>query len=140
MSEDMPEEIMNRDYYSILDKLDNISLFLEPTRIEGQFDYDNMRRPLVGKELSVGHIKEEHMEGHLESVLTALEMLDEGQIGLGLFIMKMMQSEFKMTMSIDGEFMRNVTKTEMSHTYTQHVYSHDDKEPVKKGWGQQKKG
>ena len=134
MSEDIPEDFADQDIYSVLDKLDNVSLFLEPTRIEGQYDYDNQRRPLVGKELSVAVITRDDIEGNMESVYTALEMLDEGQMSLGFFIMKVMQSEFKMSMSIDGEFMKNITKTEMSHTYTQHVYSHDGKPPAKKGW------
>ena len=108
-------------------------MFLEPTYVKGQENFDNPRKPLVSKELSCGHIQEHHMGGHLKSVRTALEFLDEGQVGLARYIMKSMQSEFKMTMSIDGEFINNVTKQELRYTQTQHVYDHGEDQKPKRG-------
>ena len=104
------------------ERLDQISMFLWPTWVPGQEDYDNPRMPLVSKELSVGRIKEEHMKGNISHTRTALDMLEEGQIGLARFIMKFMHSEFKMTMSIDGEFMDGITHQELRYTQHQHVH------------------
>jgi len=122
------------DGLNIMERLDQISMFLEPTYVKGQEDYDNPRKPLVSKEFSVGNILENHMSGHLKGVRAALELLDSGQIGLARYIMKTMQSEFKMTMSIGGEFMKNITKQELRYTHTQHLHQHPA-EVTKKKWG-----
>ena len=120
------------DSPNVVERLDQISMFLEPTYVLGQESYDNPRKPLVSKEMSVGNIQESHMCGHLKGVRSALELLDEGQLGLARFIMKTMQSEFKMTMSIDGEFIKSVTKQELRYTHTQHLYAHETEEKNKK--------
>lgn len=131
------DDIMRENTRAIVERLDQISMFLEPTYVIGQETYDNPRKQLVSKELSVGNIKEEHMSGHMNSVRTALELLDEGQISEARFVMKYIQSEFKMTMSIGGEFMNNVTKQELRYTQNQHVYEHPA-EREKKGFFRRK--
>jgi len=136
--EDMQRRMAEQgDVPGITERLDQISMFLEPTYVKGQESYDLPRKPLVAKELSVGHIKEEHMRANMETVTTALEFLDTGQLGLGMFLMKTLHSEFKQTMSIDGEFINNVTKQELRYTHTQHLYQHEE-EQKKKRWGRTK--
>lgn len=113
---------------NIVERLDQISMFLEPTYIKGQEDYDNPRKLLVSKELSVGNIKPEDRGGHMRSVRAAQEFLDNGQIGLARFIMKTLQSEFKISMSIEGKFMENITKQELRYTHAQHLYTHQEQQ------------
>jgi len=133
MNEEL-DRMMSPQQEGTAERLDQISMFLWPTWVPGQEDYDTPRMPLVSKELSVGRIKEEHMKGNISHTRTSLDMLEEGQIGLARFIMKFMHSEFKMTMSIDGEFMDGITHQELRYTQHQHLHQPEQQnQPQKKG-------
>ena len=137
--DDEVNRMMGQQQEGTAERLDQISMFLWPTWVPGQEDYDTPRMPLVSKELSVGRIKEEHMAGNISHTRAALYMLDRGHVGLARYIMKFMHSEFKMTMSIDGEFMDGITHQELR--YTQHQHLHQDQQqqiPQKKGFFRRK--
>ena len=128
MNDDMDsiaQQLQQSDGQTITERLDQISMFL-------QFIQTNRPQDMiVGKEKSVGHIKEEHMGGHIRMDQAILTLLNAGQIRTAIKMIYSHLSEFKMTMSIDGEFINNVTKQELRYTHTQHLYPHEP--PQKKG-------
>ena len=122
------------DRPKIQERLDQISMFLH--FIETNSSPRNM---LVGKEKSIGHIKEEHMDGHIEMDNMIMIFLDAGQMKTAIKKIYSVISEFKMTMSIDGEFINNVTKQELRYTQYQHLIQHDDREKKRSFWGGKKR-
>lgn len=125
MDGNYPAEIYDKP--KIQERLDQISMFLHFIEPSAPI---NM---LVGKEKSVGHIKEEHMEGHIEMDYAIMTFLEVGQLRTGMKMSFSFISEFKMTMSIGGEFMNNVTKQELRYAQTQHVYQHPEERPKRGG-------
>jgi len=109
------------DQPKVQERLDQISMFLH------FIETNSPRNMLVGKEKSIGHIKEEHMEGHIEMDYAIMTLLEAGQLKTALKMIISFISEFKMTMSIDGEFINNVTKQELRYSQYQHVYEHPAK-------------
>ena len=98
------------------ERLDQITMFLEFIR---------KKRPhetILGKEKSVGIIEPEHLEAHIRFDKAILTLLNAGQIRTAFNMIYSQVSEFKMTMSIKGKFLEDITKTELR--YSQHVYEH----------------
>jgi hypothetical protein len=104
--------------------IDQYSRFLEPTIPRGQSDYYNERKPLISKELSVGNIEREDMISYLDLEDAILEFLEEGQIGLARFIMTRFQSELKLSMSFDAQFMKQITTSKFEYTQKQDIHEH----------------
>jgi len=117
------------------ERLDHISMFLEPTKVTGQEVYDNERKLLRAKELSCGNIKEAHMTANIKGIMTSNIILGFGQVNLYRIMTTTIHAGFKMSMSIDGEFIKRITGQEFKYTYTQHMHEHQDnvKNPKTKG-------
>ena len=120
---DLPREMDTRQ------SIDQYSKFLEPTMPKGQEEYYNSRKPLIGKELSVGNIERTDMVGNFDMEDAIMEFMEEGQIGLARFMMTRFQSELKLTMSFDGRFMDQITTSKFEYTQRQDIHEHI--EPVK---------
>jgi len=112
---------------NVKERLDQISMFL--TYIESK----DLRKILVGKEKSVGNIQLQHMEGHIGMDRLIMTLLYNGQMRTAIKNITSMISEFKMTMSIDGEFIKDVTKQELRYKSESHVYNEPVEKPKKKG-------
>jgi len=121
---EMPPQINTKQ------SIDQYSKFLEPTMPKGQEEYYNSRKPLIGKELSVGNIERADMIGNFDMEDAIMDFMDEGQIGIARFLMTRFQSEFKMSMSFDGRFMDQITTNKFE--YTQHQDIHEHIEPVRR--------
>ena len=104
--------------------IDQFSRFLEPTLPPGQLDYYGPRKPLVGKELSVGNIEREDMISYLDTEQAILEFLEEGQIGLARFMMTTFQSELKLSMSFEGKFMEYISTNKFEYVQKQDITEH----------------
>jgi len=116
------------DAPSATERLDQISMFL-------QFIESN--RPmnmLVSKEKSIGYIAEEHMGGHIKMDKAIMILLAKGQIRKAYELIISVNSEFRMTMSIGGKFIENITKQELRYTHTQHLIQEQKQEQKKKGF------
>jgi len=115
---DIPTDMATRQ------TIDQYSKFLEPTMPKGQEEYYNSRKPLIGKELSVGNIERSDMIGNFDMEDAIMDFMEEGQIGLARFLMTRFQSEFKMSMSFDGRFMDQVTTSKFEYTQKQDITEH----------------
>lgn len=115
---DMPREISHKQ------TIDQYSQFLEPTIPKGQHEYYNDRKPLIAKELSVGNIERTDMIGYFDVEDAILEFFEEGQIGLGRFLMTRFQTEIKLTMSFDGRFMDQISTSKFEYTQKQDITEH----------------
>lgn len=104
--------------------IDQYSRFLEPTIPKGQLDYYNDRKPLISKELSVGNIERTDMVSYLDMEDAILEFLEEGQIGCARFLMTRFQSELKLSMSFDANFMKQITTSKFEYTQKQDIHEH----------------
>ena len=114
------------------ERLDQISMFLH---------FIETHRPIkmiVGKEKSIGYIKEEHMYGHIKMDKLIMLFLAKGQIRKAYELIYSCNSEFRMTMSIEGKFVENVTKQELRYTHTQHMITEQQQPSVKKGFFRRK--
>ncbi len=122
------ESIRNAyDQGNVKERLDQISMFL--TYIESK----DLRKILVGKEKSIGNIQLQHMEGHIGMDRTIMTLLTHGQMRTAIKNITSMISEFKMTMSVEGEFINAVTKQELRYRQESHVYNEPSDKPKKKG-------
>lgn len=113
-----------QDRARLQERMDQISMFLE-------FDEkDELINMILSKETSVGIIKEEHMDGHINMDNMIMTFIFSGQLKTAKKKIFGVLGEFRKTMSIDGDFIRAVAKQEMR--YSQHLYTHQEP-PVKKG-------
>lgn len=106
------------------ERLDQISMFLQ------YIEENDPRNQLVGKEKSIARIEGGHMPGHIRMDKAIMMMFDKGQIKTGFKLLYSQNSEFRMSMSIDGNFIDNVTKQELR--YYQHQYLHQEQEKKQK--------
>jgi len=104
--------------------IDQYSRFLEPTIPKGQENYYNPRKPLIGKELSIGNIERTDMVGNLDMYDAILEFLEEGQIGAARFLLTRFQGELKLTMSFEGLFMEYIGTSKFEYKQTQDITEH----------------
>jgi len=118
---EFPKDIANRQ------SIDQFTRFLEPTVPDGQLDYYNSRKPLIGKELSIGNIEREDMISYIDTGQAILEFLEEGQIGLARFMMTIYQGELKLSMSFEGKFMEYISTNKFEYKQTQDIHEHTDK-------------
>jgi hypothetical protein len=114
------------------ERLDHISMFLQD--IESSRPIKN----IVDKVKSIGYIDENHMAGHIQMDKAIMKLLKHGQVNLGYELIYGVKSEFRMTMSIKGAFIENVTKQELKYTHTQHLYPHEPDRQPKKGFFRRK--
>lgn len=105
-----------------------------PTLAEDQDEFYALLRPSLGYELSTAYIDKEDMPSYILQVRTAQEMLDNGQIGLVLYIQTTMTSELKLTDSIDGRVVDNIFSNKMEYTQTQTLHEYQHQIPRKKGF------
>jgi len=131
--EDLTNDMQGlNDAPSGTERLDQISMFL-------QFIQTN--RPInqiVGKEKSIGYIQEEHMAGHIKMDRLIMMFLAKGQIRKAYELIYSVMSEFRMTMSIEGKFVGNITKQELRYTHTQHLINDQPQPQEKKGFWRRK--
>lgn len=111
------------------DRFNNISLFLKATQPDGYESYYNPRKPLLGKELSVGSIDKTDMLAHNLMVWNILELFCEGQIDYAWDRMTWFQSDWKASMSIEGKLLDSLTSQEYKYSQTQtlHEFQHPPK-------------
>lgn len=110
----------------IQERLDQISMFLEFVKKDELLDM------IVSKEISIGIIKEEHMDGHINMRNMIMNFIFAGQLKTAKKLIYGMLGEFRTTMSIEGDFIRNVSKQEMRYTQYQHLYQHPT-QPERRG-------
>jgi len=111
------------------DRFNNISLFLKATQPDGYDAYYNPRKPLLGKELSVGSIDKTDMLANDMMAWTILELFYEGQIDVAWDLMTWYQNDWKASMSIDGKLLDSLTSQEYKYSQTQtlHEFQHPPK-------------
>jgi len=111
------------------DRFNNISLFLKATQPDGYDAYYNPRKPLLGKELSVGSIDKTDMLANDMMSWTILELFYEGQIDAAWDLMTWYQNDWKASMSIDGKLLESLTSQEYKYSQTQtlHEFQHPPK-------------
>jgi hypothetical protein len=126
-SEEIPRTIQKK-------RLDQYKSFFMPTLAEDQDEFYALLRPSLGYELSTAYIDKEDMPSYILQVRTAQEMLDNGQIGLVLYIQTTMTSELKLTDSIDGRVVDNIFSNKMEYTQTQTLHEYQHQIPRKKGF------
>jgi len=112
------------------DRFNNISLFLKATQPTGYDAYYNPRKPLLGKELSVGSIDKTDMLANDMMTWTILELFYEGQIDVAWDLMTWYQNDWKASMSIDGKLLESLTSQEYKYSQTQNL--HEFQHPPKK--------
>jgi len=107
--------------------------FLQPTIPQGNDEYYNLIRQTIGKELSVANLQREDISSYIKCVGCAQTFLIKGQNMRARFLMNMMVSELKLSMSIDAEFSHLLFKDTLEYTQTQNVHEYMH-QPVKKGF------
>jgi hypothetical protein len=118
------------DEHEIGDRFSDLALLLDATRPEGYNEYYNTRSPLIGKEISLGYLKEKtDMMGNDVMVWAILEMFCEGQSDLGWDMMTWYQNDIKSSMSIEAKLLDRITSREVRYTTTQtlHEYQQEPK-------------
>ena len=107
--------------------------FLQPTIPLGNDTFYNLIKQIIGKELSVANLERTDLASYIWQSTTAQVFLLYGQERLSRFLMNMMISELKLTMSIGNEFAHLLFKDSLEYTTTQnvHEYSH---QPQKRGF------
>lgn len=109
------------------EKLDHISLFLQ------HVDPEDLEEIILDKTRSIGIIREEHMPGYNRVHQVILTLAAHGQLRSALKLARLTEAELRLTMSIDGHFIDNISKQELRYTTTQHLYPHDGPQmPAKK--------
>jgi hypothetical protein len=125
------------DEHEIGDRFSDLSLLLDATKPEGYDEYYNTRSPLIGKEVSIGYLKEKtDMFGNDIMVWAILEMFCEGQSDLGWDLMLWYQNDIKTSTSIEAKLLDRITSKEIRYTTTQtlHEYNQPEKQqPAKRG-------
>jgi hypothetical protein len=109
-----------------------IEMLLKATQPKGYTDYYNPRLPLVGKELSIGAIDKTDMMANDVMSWTILELFYHAQFDLAFDFMTWYQNDWKASMSIGGELLRNLTSPEYRYTQTQNVHEYQHR-PEKRG-------
>jgi len=110
------------------EKLDNISLFLQ------HVDPDDLMNIILDKTRSIGIIREEHNLAYYMADQCILKHLGHGQIYSAVNMAKLIEAEFRRSMSNEGHFIDNVSKQELRYTTTQHLYPHEQEQAKKKGF------
>ena len=106
--------------------------FLQPTIPSGNDVFYNLIKQTIGKELSVANLEREDMLSFLWQIGTAQVFLLYGQERLSRFLMNMLVSELKLTMSKDNEFAHLLFKDSLEYTQTQNVHENVH-QPQKRG-------
>ena len=106
--------------------------FLQPTIPSGNDVFYNLIKQTIGKELSVANLEREDMLSFLWQIGTAQVFLLYGQERLSRFLMNMLVSELKLTMSKDNEFAHLLFKDSLEYTQTQNVHEYVH-QPQKRG-------
>ena len=127
----MPEEIPHTKI-DLSERFNSIEMLLKATQPTGYQDYYNPRSPLLGKELSIGVIDKTDMMANDVMCWAILEFFYAAQFDVAFDFMTWYQNDWKASMSVDGELLRNLTSQEMRYTQTQtlHEYQHP---PEKRG-------
>jgi len=117
---------------NLAERLHNIEMLLKATQPKGYTEYYNPRLPLVGKELSIGAIDKTDMLANDIMCWTILEFFYHAQFDMAFDLMTWYQNDWKASMSIGGELLRNLTSPEYRYSQTQtlHEYQH---QPERKG-------
>ena len=120
----MPEQRMPT--INLTERLHNIEMLLKATQPQGYLDYYNPRLPLLGKELSIGAIDKTDLLANDIMCWTILEFFFHVQFDAAFDLMTWYQNDWKASMSIGGELLRNLTSPEYRYTQTQelHEYQH----------------
>jgi len=120
----MPEQTMPK--INLAERLHTIEMLLKATQPQGYLDYYNPRLPLLGKELSIGAIDKTDMLANDIMCWTILEFFFHAQFDAAFDLMTWYQNDWKASMSIGGELLRNLTSPEYRYTQTQelHEYQH----------------
>lgn len=119
----------------LTDRLHNIEMLLKATQPRGYEDYYNPRLPLVGKELSIGAIDKTDMMANDVMSWTILEFFYHAQFDLAFDLMTWYQNDWKASMSIGGELLRNITSPEYRYTQTQELHEYQHPMEKKKFFG-----
>ena len=106
--------------------------FLQPTIPSGSDTFYNLIKQTIGKELSVANIEREDMLSYIWQIGTAQIFLLYGQERHARFIMNMLVSELKLSMSQNNEFAHLLFKDSMEYTQTQNVHEYTH-QPKKRG-------
>ena len=128
----MPYELEDED---VGDRFNDLTILLNATKPEGYDEYYNTRSPLLGREISLGYLKEKtDMMANLKMVWAILEDFAEGQIDVGWDFMTWYQNDIKTTPSIEGKLLDKITSREIKYTTTQTLHEHTSpQQPVKRG-------
>ena len=128
VSPDMPDRrSFDQKRLTVADK------FLQPTIPKGNDEYYNLIRQTIGKELSVANLQREDLPSYVKGVGCGQTFLIKGQEMRARFIMNLMISELKLSMSIDAEFAHLLFKDTLEYTQTQNVHEYVH-QPSKKGF------
>jgi len=128
----MPGDLPKLD---LTDRLHNIEMLLKATQPRGYEDYYNPRLPLVGKELSIGAIDKTDMMANDVMSWTILEFFYHAQFDLAFDLMTWYQNDWKASMSIGGELLRNITSPEYRYSQTQELHEYQHAPEKKKLFG-----
>lgn len=115
---------------NLTDRLHNIEMLLKATQPQGYEDYYNPRLPLLGKELSIGAIDKTDMMANDVMSWTIIEFFYHAQFDFAFDLMTWYQNDWKASMSIGGELLRNITSPEYRYTQSQEVHQYEH--PVEK--------
>ena len=128
----MPYELEDED---VGDRFNDLTILLNATKPEGYDEYYNTRSPLLGREISLGYLKEKtDMMANLKMVWAILEDFAEGQIDVGWDFMTWYQNDIKTTPSIEGKLLDKITSREIKYTTNQTLHEHTSpQQPVKRG-------
>lgn len=129
----MPEQTPPR--INLAERLHTIEMLLQATQPRGYQDYYNPRLPLIGKELSIGSIDKTDMLANDTMCWTILEFFYHAQFDVAFDLMTWYQNDWKSSMSIGGELLRNLTSPEYRYTQTQELHEYQHKPERKKIFG-----
>ena len=119
--------------FNLSERLSNIELLLRATEPKEMDDYYNPRRPLLGKELSIGLLEKSDMKANFHMCWFIEELFLHAQFDAAFDFMPLCQNDIKARMSIGGELLRSLVSPEVRYKQEQtlHEYTHT---PEKKGF------
>ena len=120
---------------NLAERLHTIEMLLQATQPRGYQDYYNPRLPLVGKELSIGSIDKTDMLANDVMCWTILEFFYHAQFDMAFDLMTWYQNDWKASMSIGGELLRNLTSPEYRYSQTQELHEYQHRPEKKRIFG-----
>ena len=113
--------------------IDQYTRFFQSTLPPGKLQDYNDTLPLYGKETRVANIIRSDMNGYLYAGKGVQEMLCEGQIGFGHFMMKSYLQELCLTDSFGGITRDQIFTHKFEYTQKQDITEHVQ-QPQRKGF------